>query len=158
MSDGEFDSWLAPELRGGDDPALWRDALCRVAEDVAGLDRDLETPPRHVLLSIVRIRGGKPGAHPDDRPTLRLAWERDRGDSGWRFAGAHPRTRSRHGSYTATLCLPAGTNALAWVEAVVLWRPHVPWAAPEDHETGRQAYRYRREAGGSWSFLGIHEE
>src|SRR5262245_7414379 len=84
MSDGDFDSRLAPELRGGDDPALWHDALRRVAEDVAGLDRDLETPPRHVLLSVVRIRSGRPGAHPDDKPTLRLSWERDRGDADWR--------------------------------------------------------------------------
>lgn len=158
MTPADFESRLEPELRAGDDRSLWRDVLCRVADDVAKLDRTLETPPRHVLLSAVRIRGGRPGAHPDDRPTLRLAWERDRGDETWSFAGPNPRTRSRHGAYTATVCLPGGTTGLAWVEAVVLWRPHLPWAPPEDHETGRQSYRYRREADGSWCFLGVHED
>jgi hypothetical protein len=110
-----------------------------------------------VLLAVVRMRSGKPGAHPDDHPTLHLCWERDRGDPEWRFAGENPRTRSRHGGFTATICIPAGTNALGWVEAVVVWRPHLPWATPDDHETGRQSYRYRREADGNWNFLGVRE-
>jgi hypothetical protein len=66
------------------------------------------------------------------------------------------------------VCLPGGTIGLGWVEAVVLWRPHLPsassesaehrrGAAHEEHETGRQAYRYRREPDGSWRFFGTHE-
>jgi len=168
MADLSFEAALGPELRRGDDPALWFDVLRRVADDVAGLDRALESPPRHVVLTIVRIRGGRLTAHPDDRPTLRLAWERDRGDAGWRFVGTNPRVQRHHGSYTATACLPGGTNGLGWAEAIVLWRPHLPALPAEaglrrggtptdEHETGRQSYRYRREADGSWSFLGIHE-
>lgn len=127
-------------------------------------------PPRHVTLSLARVPRRGAGVHPDESATLRLSWERARGDDAWRFAGTRPRVRSRRGSFTATVCLPAGTNGLAWVDALVLWRPHLPWAdeasdapsrpargGPGDHETGRQTYRYRREPDGSWRFLGAHE-
>jgi hypothetical protein len=167
-AEASFEAVLGPELRSGDDRSLWIDVLRRVAFDVAGLERVLTAPPRHVVLAIVRIRAGRIGGHPDDRPTLRLAWERDRGDPGWRFAGTNPRVRSHHGCYTTTVCVPGGTIGLGWVEVVVLWRPHLPTfveqtqarrgnAPAEDHETGRQSYRYRREADGSWRFLGVHE-
>lgn len=145
------------ELRGGDDRTLWEDLAPRVASDVAALDRRLESPPRHVTLSLARVPRHRGGVHPDEQATLHLAWERDRDGDRWRFAGAHPRVRSRHGWYTATVCLPAGTAGLAWVEALVLWRPRLPWAPPEDHETGRQTYRYRRDADGSWRFVGVKD-
>ena len=149
------------ELRGGDDRALWEDVAARVAGDVAALDRLPEAPPRHVTLVLARVRRARdrarPGAHPDDHATLHLAWERDRGDATFRFAGRHPHVRSRHGAYSATVCVPAGTNRPAWVEALVLWRPRRPWGPPEDHETGRQTYRYRRESDGSWRFLGTED-
>jgi hypothetical protein len=159
------------ELRAGDDRALWEDVAARVADDAAGLDVRLESPPRHVTLALVRMRRRGAGVHADDDVTLRLAWERDRGAGTWTFAGARPHLRRRHGFYSATACLPAGTTGLAWVDVAVLWRPRAPWAlqaAPDprdrrpgggrgDHETGRQTYRYRREADGSWRFVGVHE-
>ena len=148
------------ELRAGDDRALWEDVAARVAEDVAGLEARLESPPRHVTLALVRMRRRNAGVHPDDDVTLRLAWERDRGSDAWAFAGSQVHVRSRRGHYTVTACLPAGTTGLAWVDVLVLWRPHLPRgasAAGEDHETGRQTYRYRREADGRWRFVGVHE-
>jgi len=143
---------LDPELRGGDDRDLWFDVAARVAADVVALDAGPATPPRHVLLALARVPRHRAGVHPDERATLHLAWERSRGDAAWTFAGARPRVRSRHGSYTATVCIPAGTAGLAWVDAVVLWRPRLPWAPPEDHETGRETYRYLRGPDGSWRY------
>jgi len=155
---GDFLDRLDPELRAGDDRDLWADAVLRVAADVEALDRRIETPPRHVVLTVARVRRHRPGTHPDDHATMHLAWERDRGESGWRFAGESVRVRRRRGSFTATLCLPAGTVSLAYVEALVLWRPHLPWALPSEHETGREVYRYRRDSEGRWAFLGRTEK
>jgi hypothetical protein len=115
-------------------------------------------PWEHVVLSVVRVRWHCLGTHPDAHATLHLSWERDRGDPAWRFLGEHPHLRRKHGSFSATLCLPAGTAGLAWVEALVLWRPHLPGAPPSEHETGREVYRYRRDADGRWRFVGLSEK
>lgn len=155
---GDFLDRLAPELRAGDDRDLWTDAVLRVVSDVEALDARTETPPRHVVLTVARVRRHRPGTHPDDHATMQLAWERDRGDAEWRFAGEHARIRRRRGSFTAALCLPAGTVSLAYVEALVLWRPHLPGAPPSEHETGREVYRYRRTSEGRWAFLGTTEK
>ena len=149
---------LAPELRAGDDADLWSDAALRVAADVASLDAALETPPRHVLLTLARVRRRRAGVHPDDHATMQLSWERDRGDPAWRAADEHAKVRRRKGSFTATLCLPAGTVSLAFVDALVLWRPHLPGEQASEHETGREVYRYRRDSDGRWRFLGRTEK
>lgn len=158
----DLEDRLAPELRGGDDPGLWLDAARRAAADVAGLDARLESPPRHVVLTLTRVRRVNRGVHPDATATLSLSWERERGGA-WEFAGPTPRIRSGRGRFHATVCLPVGTNGLAWADVLVIWRPGAPWArerdgGPRDHETGRQTYRYRRESDGAWSFVGVNEE
>ncbi len=144
---------LREEFHGGDDEELWALAARRAAADVERLF-DAERSPRHVLLTIARVRGKNPGLHPDDHATFQLSWERSRGDAGWTFVGAHPRVQRRRGSYTATLCIPAGTVRLAYLDLVVLWRPRLPWAGPEDTEMGRQVYRFRREPDSTWRLLG----
>lgn len=149
---------LDEELRGGDDRRLWEDVAARAASDAAALDAGLPTPPRHVTLVLARVPRRPAGPHPDEEATVRLAWERGRDEPAWRFAGEHPHVRRRRGAYSATVCVPVGTNGLAWVDVLVLWRPRLPWAPPEDHETGRMAYRYRRKADGSCGFLGTREE
>lgn len=166
------------ELRAGDDRPLWEEVAVRAAEDAAGLDLRLETPPRQVTLFLARMRRHRGGVHPDHGATVQMAWVRQRGEAVWTYAGLRPHVRSRRGCFTASVCVPAGTVGLAWVEVVVLWRPHAPWAAQGaadgaahgadrgggrgatrgDHETGRQTYRYRREADGSWCFLGVRDE
>ena len=65
--------------------------------------------------------------------------------------------RSRRGGYTVTVCIPAGTVRLGSVDALVLWRPRLPWAPPEDREVGRQKYRFRRDPEGRWKFFGVRE-
>jgi hypothetical protein len=147
---------LAPELRGGDDRALWELAVREVAIDVAKLD-DLDPAPRHLLVAFARVPGKRAGIHPDEQATLHLAWEKDRGEPAWRFAGEHPHVERRRGSYAATVCIPQGTTRLAYVDAVVLWRPRLPWAGPEDTEMGRQSYRFARDAAAKWRFGGMRE-
>lgn len=145
---------LAPELRGGDDPALWELAVRRVLEDVAKLPR-LEPAPRHLLLTFARVPAKHAGPHPDDGASMSLSWEKDRDDDAWRFAGAHPRVRSRRGSYSATVCVPQGSMRLAFADVVVLWRPRLPWAPPQDTEMGRQVYRFTRTPDAAWRFAGV---
>jgi hypothetical protein len=82
--------------------------------------------PRRVTLTFARVPRERAGADPDDHATLSLPSERERGDAEWRFVGEHPHLKRHRGTYSATICLPAGTTRLAYVEAVVLWRPHRP--------------------------------
>jgi hypothetical protein len=147
---------LSPELRGGDDRVLWGLVVRAVTADLAKLDA-LETPPRHLLVSFARVPGKRAGIHPDEQASLRLAWEKDRGETAWRFVGDSPHVKSRRGSYAASVCVPQGTTRLAYVEVVVLWRPHLPWAAPTETEMGRQAYRFQRDPDSTWRFLGQRE-
>ena len=98
---------LTREFHGGDDRELWSMVAHRVAADVAALDTALVTPPRHLLVVFARTRRDEAGAHPDDHPSFHLAWERDRGDEAWRFAGENPRTKRKRGHYVATVCVPA---------------------------------------------------
>lgn len=144
---------LSPELRGGDDRALWDLVVRHVTADVARLDA-LDPAPRHLLLAFARVPGKHAGLHPDEHASMHLAWERDHGEPAWRFAGANPRVRRRRGSYTATVCVPQGTTRLAYADVVVLWRPRLPWAPPEDTEMGRQTYRFGRDGEARWRFGG----
>lgn len=148
---------LSPELRGGDDRTLWELAVRHVAHDLATLDAALDTPPRHLLLALARVPGKRAGIHPDEQASLHFAWERDRGETKWSFAGAYPHRERRRGAYAATVCVPQGTTRLAYVDIVVLWRPRLPWAPPEDTEMGRQLFRFRRDAGARWRFAGTRE-
>jgi hypothetical protein len=148
---------LAPELRGGDDRALWEVAVRTVMSDVAKLAA-LDPAPRHLLVAFARVPGKRAGLHPDDQASLFMAWERDRDETAWRFVGSHPHVKRHRGSYTAAVCVPQGTTRLAYVDVVVLWRPHLPWAPPEDTEMGRQAYRFRRDGDATWRFGGVREE
>lgn len=147
---------LSPELRGGDDRALWALAVRRVAADLDKLD-GLDPSPRHLLVSFARVPGKHAGVHPDDGASMSLSWEKDRGESAWRFAGAHPRVKRHRGSYAAAVCIPQGTSRLAFVDVVVLWRPHLPWAPPTDTEMGRQSYRFTRGPDAAWRFAGVRE-
>ena len=147
---------LSPELRGGDDRTLWQLAVREVMADVANLD-EIEPAPRHVLVAFARVPGKRAGIHPDAEASLFLAWEKDRGDAEWLFAGTHPHVKRHRGSYTAAVCIPQGTTRLAFADVVVLWRPHLPWAPPEDTEMGRQRYRFRRDGDGAWRFGGTSE-
>jgi hypothetical protein len=147
---------LRAEFHGGDDAELWALAARLVAADVVKLDAGLEPAPRHVLLTFARVRRERAGIHPDAHATFALSWGRARGGS-WQFVGEHPHVKRHRGSYWATVCLPAGTARLAFVDAVVLWRPHLPWAPPTDTEMGRQSYRFRREPDGRWKFLGARD-
>lgn len=140
---------LAEELRAGDDVVLWRDAARRLAAECEALDTRPEAPPRHVVLVIAKTRKHRAGVHPDASAIFTHAWERDRGGP-WTDAGARARVRSRRGHFSATLCLPQGTAQLAWIDAVVLWRPGLPWAPPGDTETGRLVLSWRRDATGAW--------
>jgi hypothetical protein len=165
----ELEERLVPELRGGDDRDLWTDAATRLAEEIAAFDTTLASPPRHVVLTLAKTRKHRPGIHPDQHAAFTLAWERDRGDAEWRFAGERAHVKRRRGVFDATLCLPAGTAQLAWHDALVLWRPTLPWAPQHDegrdehapavhHETGREYLRYRRDAQARWVFLGTRLE
>ena len=148
---------LEPELRGGDDRALWALAVRTVMADVAQFDR-IDPVPRHLLIAFARVPGKRTGLHPDEQASLFLAWERDRDEPAWRFAGTHPHVKRHRGSYTAAVCVPQGTTRLAFADVVVLWRPHLPWAGPEDTEMGRQTYRFRRDGDATWRFGGAREE
>jgi hypothetical protein len=148
---------LAPELRGGDDRELWTLAVREVMADVAKL-ASLDPAPRHLLIAFARVPGKRGGLHPDEHASLFLAWEKDRDAAAWTFAGTHPHVRRQRGSYAAAVCVPQGTTRLAYVDVVVLWRPHLPWAPPEDTEMGRATYRFRRDADGKWRFGGAREE
>lgn len=148
---------LSPELRGGDDRALWQLVVRHVTADVRKLDA-LDPAPRHLLLAFARVPGKRAGLHPDDEASMHLAWERDHGEREWRFAGANPRVRRRRGAYAATVCVPQGTTRLAYADVVVLWRPRLPWAPPEDTEMGRQTYRFGRDGEAKWRFGGVREE
>jgi len=166
MSLPELEERLVPELRGGDDRELWLDAATRLADQIAAFDGTLPSPPRHVVLNLAKTRKHRPGIHPDQHAAFTLAWERDRGDPSWRFAGETARIQRRRGVYSATLCLPAGTAQLAWHDVLVLWRPTLPVAPQRDdddgpavlHETGREFLRYRRDAQSRWVFLGTRFE
>ncbi len=140
---------LSPELRDGDDRALWQLVVRHVTSDVARLDA-LDPAPRHLLLAFARVPVKHAGLHPDEHASMHLAWERDHGAREWRFAGAHPRVRRRRGAYAATVCVPQGTTRLAYADVVVLWRPRLPWAPPEDTEMGRQTYRFGRRPDHTW--------
>ena len=148
---------LSPELRGGDDRALWELAVREFMSDVAQFDQ-LDPSPRRLLVAFARVRGKHAGIHPDEHASLFLAWERGRDDAGWRFVGTHPHVERRRGTYAASVCVPQGTTRLAYVDVVVLWRPRAPWAGPEDTEMGRQLYRFRRDADAKWRFGGVREE
>jgi hypothetical protein len=147
---------LAPELRGGDDRELWALAVRAVMDDVAKL-ASLDPAPRHLLVAFARVPGKRAGLHPDEQASLFLAWEKERDDAAWRFAGSHPHVKRHRGSYTAAVCIPQGTTRLAFTDVVVLWRPHLPWAPPEDTEMGRATYRFRRESDSKWRFAGARE-
>jgi hypothetical protein len=147
---------LSPELRGGDDRALWELVVREVMTDVGKLE-SLEPAPRHLLVAFARVPGKRAGIHPDEQASLFLAWERDRDESEWRFAGTHPHIERRRGSYAASVCVPQGTTRLAYVDVVVLWRPRAPWAQPEDTEMGRQLYRFRRDGDSTWKFGGVRD-
>jgi hypothetical protein len=147
---------LAPELRGGDDATLWALVVRHVVGDLAKLDA-LDPAPRHLLVTFARVPGRHAGPHPDDAASMSLSWEKDRDDAEWRFAGEHPRVRSRRGAYAATVCVPQGTNRLAFADVLVLWRPRLPWAPPQETEIGRQSYRFLRNADASWRFAGARE-
>ncbi|NDP42775.1 MAG: hypothetical protein GZ089_08685 [Aromatoleum sp.] len=153
---GEILARIAPELRGGDDREMWQVAVRQVLADVEKLG-GLDPSPRHLLVAFARVPGKRAGLHPDEQATLFLAWERNRDDRGWRFAGTHPHVKRHRGSYTAAVCIPQGTTRLAYADVVVLWRPHLPWAPPEDTEMGRQTYRFRRDADATWRFAGVRE-
>jgi hypothetical protein len=163
---------LSPELRGGDDRALWELAVRETMSDVAKLD-GIDPVPRRLLVAFARVPGKRAGIHPDEQASLFLAWERDRDESEWRFVGTHPHVERRRGSYAAAVCVPQGTTRLAYVDVVVLWRPRAPWASretvprtvsygpgrcPQDTEMGRQLYRFRRDADAKWRFGGVREE
>jgi hypothetical protein len=137
---------LKDGLNGGDDLELWWLAAKHATTDVAALDPS----PRRVTLTFARVPRENSGAHPDDRATFSLSWEREKGSSDWRFVGEHPHLKRHRGTYSATICLPAGTTRLASVDAVMLWRPHRPWAPPTDTEIGRQIYRFRRDPESRW--------
>jgi len=147
---------LSPELRGGDDRALWELVVREVMTDVAKLER-LEPSPRRVLLAFARVPGKRAGLHPDEHASLFLAWEKDRDEAEWRFAGTHPHVERRRGAYAASVCVPQGSTRLAYADVVVLWRPRAPWAGPEDTEMGRTSYRFRRDADSTWRFGGVRE-
>jgi len=147
---------LAPELRGGDDRALWELVVRETMSDVGKLDQ-IEPAPRHLLVAFARVPGKRAGLHPDEQASLFLAWERGRDEPEWRFVGTHPHVERRRGSYAASVCVPQGTTRLAYVDVVVLWRPRAPWAPPEDTEMGRQIYRFRRDADSTWRFGGARE-
>ena len=147
---------ISPELRGGDDRELWALAVREVMADIGKLDQ-IEPVPRHLLVAFARVPGKRAGIHPDEQASLFLAWEKDRGTSEWRFAGTHPHVKRHRGFYTAAVCIPQATTRLAFTDVVVLWRPHLPWAAPQDTEMGRQRYRFRREADARWRFGGVRE-
>jgi hypothetical protein len=147
---------LSPELRGGDDRELWALAVRRVSADLEKLG-GLDPAPRHLLVSFARVPGKHAGVHPDDGASMSLSWEKDKGESAWRFAGPHPRVKSRHGSYAASVCIPQGTTRLAFVDVLVVWRPRLPWAPPQDTEIGRQSYRFTRGPDAAWRFSGLRE-
>jgi hypothetical protein len=148
---------LSPELRGGDDRPLWALVVREVMADVAKLER-IEPAPRKLLVAFARVPGKRAGLHPDDQASLFLAWERERDESEWRFAGTHPHIERRRGTYAASVCVPQGTTRLAYADVVVLWRPRAPWAPPNDTEMGRQTYRFRRDADSTWRFAGVRDE
>lgn len=155
----ELDSVLADELRRGDDAALWRGAALRAAEEIAGLDLRLEAPPRHVHLALAKPRRRTDGGHEDDSPVFAAWWERERGGAFAPVRGT-PRLRRRRGHFVATLLLPGGTEGLAWIDALMLWRPHLPWAPPDaagSHEIGRSRQRWRRDADARWVFAGMDD-
>jgi hypothetical protein len=148
---------LSPELRGGDDRALWELAVREVMSDVSKFDQ-IDPVPRRLLVAFARVPGKRAGLHPDEQASLFLAWERGRDEPEWRFVGTHPHVERRRGSYAAAVCVPQGTTRLAYVDVVVLWRPRAPWAPPQDTEMGRQLYRFRRDADAKWRFGGVREE
>lgn len=147
---------LSPELRGGDDRSLWELAVREAMTDVAKLE-SLDPAPRHLLIAFARVPGKHAGLHPDEQASLFLAWEKDRGETEWRFAGTHPHVKRHRGFYTAAVCIPQGTNRLAYVDVTVLWRPRLPWAPAQDTEMGRQTYRFRRDPDARWRFGGVRE-
>jgi hypothetical protein len=147
---------LSAELRGGDDRELWELVVRRVTADLAHLDA-LEPAPRHLLVTFSRVPGKRAPSHPDEQASLAVSWERDRG-APWTAVGGHPHVKSRRGSYSASVCVPQGTNRLAFVDVLVLWRPRLPWAPPQDTEIGRQTYRFRRDADSHWHFAGVRGE
>ncbi len=147
---------LAPEYRGGDDPALWELVVRETMNDVAKLDA-LEPAPRRLLVAFARVPGKRAGIHPDEHASLFVAWEKERDERSWRFVGTHPHVERRRGSFAASVCVPQGTTRLAYVDVVALWRPRAPWAPPEDTEMGRQVYRFRREADATWRFGGVRD-
>jgi hypothetical protein len=148
---------LGPELRGGDDRTLWELVARQVAADLAALEL-LEPAPRHLLVSFARVPGKRAGLHPDEQASLSLSWEKDRGEREWRFVGGHPHWKSRRGAFAASVCVPQGTNRLAYADVLVLWRPHLPWAPPQDTEIGRRVHRFRRDADSNWRHGGSREE
>lgn len=147
---------LSPELRGGDDRELWEHVVRGVMADLAKL-ASLDPAPRHLFVTFARVPGKRAGLHPDEHASLRLTWERDRGEPAWRFAGENPHIKRQRGSYWATVCVPQGTNRLAYADVLILWRPRLPWAGPEATEMGRQSYRFRREGDMKWRFGGVQE-
>lgn len=147
---------LLEEARGGDDEEFWLLAVARVEHDVAKL-MDLPHSPRRLLLRICRVPSKTTEVHADDAASFRLCWLRDRRSEGWEFAGASPRFPRKRGSYSATVCLPAGSRRLAVATVTVLWRPRRPWAEPEDTEIGRQFYDFARDADGEWRHRSVRE-
>ena len=147
---------LSPELRGGDDRSLWELVVREAMADLEKLG-ELDPAPRHLVVAFARVPAKRAGVHPDERATLHLAWEKDRGDAAWRFAGEHPHVKRHRLSFVATVCVPQATTRLALVDVVVLWRPRLPWAPPQDTEMGRQSYRFARGPDSTWRFAGTRE-